>query len=173
MVMRADVIDSALAAANPRTQPVYLTPRGRPLTQKDVRRLAAQEELNILCGRFEGVDERVLEARNFDQICMGDFIMSGGEPAAIALIDACVRLLPGIMGNKESVLEESFEGGLLEYPQYTRPEVWKGRRVPKHLLSGHHEKINEWRREAAAKTTREQRPDLWALNRDCNMAVKD
>ena len=173
MVMRADVIDSALAAANPRTQPVYLTPRGRPLTQKDVRRLAAQEELNILCGRFEGVDERVLEARNFDQVCMGDFIMSGGEPAAIALIDACVRLLPGIMGNKESVLEESFEGGLLEYPQYTRPEVWKGRRVPKHLLSGHHEKINEWRREAAAKTTREQRPDLWALNRDCNMAVKD
>ena len=99
--------------------------------------------------------------------------MSGGEPAAIALIDACVRLLPGIMGNSDSVLEESFEGGLLEYPQYTRPEVWKGRRVPKHLLSGHHEKINKWRREAAAKITREQRPDLWALNRDYNMAVKD
>ena len=125
-------------AANPRTQPVYLYARGRPLTQKDIKRLAAQEEINILCGRFEGVDERVLEAWNFDQVCVGDFIMSGGEPAAIALIDACVRLLPGIMGNIESVLEESFEGGPAGIPQYTRPEVWKGRRVPKHLLSGHH-----------------------------------
>jgi len=173
MVMRADVVDAALEAAGPATQPVYLTPRGRPLDQETVRKLAAQDEVTILCGRFEGVDERVLEARDLDQVSLGDFVLSGGEPAAMALIDACVRLLPGVLGNAVSVSEESFEGGLLEYPQYTRPEVWNGRHVPEQLLSGHHERIREWRRDAAERTTRERRPDLWALHRERTMAAKD
>jgi len=119
------------------------------------------------------VEGRVLEARDLDQVSLGDFVLSGGEPAAMALIDACVRLLPGVLGNAVSVSEESFEGGLLEYPQYTRPEVWNGRHVPEQLLSGHHERIREWRRDAAERTTRERRPDLWALHRERTMAAKD
>ena len=173
MVMRPDVVDAALDAAGGKSRPIYLTPRGRPLDQSTVRALASQPEVTLLCGRFEGVDERVLEARGMDQICLGDFVLSGGEPAAMALIDACVRLLPGVLGNEDSASEESFEGGLLEYPQYTRPEEWNGRKVPEQLLSGHHERIREWRRGAAEQTTRERRPDLWAKHRDRTMAVKD
>ena len=173
MVMRADVLDAALAAAKPATRPIYLTPRGKTLDQARVRALAAQPEITLLCGRFEGVDERLLEERDLEQVSLGDFVLSGGEPAAIALLDACVRLLPGVIGAAESLDEESFEGGLLEYPHYTRPEVWQGRRVPELLLSGHHEKIRNWRREAAERITQERRPDLWARRRECDMAVKD
>lgn len=173
MVMRPDVVDAALDAAGGETRPIYLTPRGRPLDQSTVRALAARPDITVLCGRFEGVDERVLEARELDEVCLGDFVLSGGELAAMALIDACVRLLPGVLGNEDSASEESFERGLLEYPQYTRPEDWNGRRVPEQLLSGHHERIREWRRGAAERTTRERRPDLWAKHRDRTMAVKD
>jgi tRNA (guanine37-N1)-methyltransferase len=162
MVMRPDVVDAALAAVEPVGRRIYLTPRGRRLDQALVRELAAETSIALLCGRFEGVDERVLEAREVEQVCLGDFVLSGGEPAAIALIDACVRLLPGVIGKQDSLAEESFERGLLEYPHYTRPEVWNGRAVPETLLSGHHEKIRAWRRDAAEKTTRERRPDLWA-----------
>lgn len=162
MVMRPDVVDAALSAVNPATRPIYLTPRGRLLDQARVRTLAAQPAVTLLCGRFEGIDERVLAAWQVEEISLGDFVLSGGEPAAIALMDACVRLLPGVIGKEESLAEESFEEGLLEYPLYTRPELWKGRRVPEVLLSGHHERIRQWRREAAEKVTRERRPDLWA-----------
>jgi len=162
MVMRPDVVDAAFEAAEPVARRLYLTPRGRLLDQALVRALATSPSVAILCGRFEGVDERVLEARAVEQVSLGDFVLSGGEPAAIALIDACVRLLPGVVGRRESLAEESFERGLLEYPQYTRPEDWAGRRVPEVLLSGHHEKIRAWRQEAAERVTRERRPDLWA-----------
>ena len=162
MVMRADVVDAALAAVKPAGRPIYLTPRGRLLDQPRIRALAAEATVTLLCGRFEGVDERVLDAWNVEEISLGDFVLSGGEPAAIALIDACVRLLPGVIGAPESLAEESFERGLLEYPHYTRPELWQGRRVPEALLSGHHERIRTWRRDAAEKVTRERRPDLWA-----------
>ena len=161
MVMRPDVVDAALEAAEPVSRRIYLTPRGRRLDQALVRELAEEPSIALLCGRFEGVDERVLEARAVDQVSLGDFVLSGGEPAALVLIDACVRLLPGVIGKQESLAEESFERGLLEYPHYTRPELWQGRAVPETLLSGHHEKIRAWRREAAEKTTRERRPDLW------------
>lgn len=173
MVMRPDVVGAALESVGPKTQPVYLTPRGSPLTQEKVRAFVSQGEVTILCGRFEGVDERVLEAYDLDQVCIGDFVLSGGEPAAMVLIDACVRLLPDVVGNETSVWNESFEEGLLEYPQYTRPEIWDGRAVPAPLVSGHHERIREWRRKAAENATRERRPDLWALRNERNMAVKD
>lgn len=173
MVLRPDVVDAALAAAGSATRPLYLTPRGRRLDQARVRELAALPEITVLCGRFEGVDERVLEARDLEQASLGDFVLSGGEPAAIALIDACVRLLPGVVGRSESLDEESFEQGLLEHPQYTRPEEWQGRKVPELLLSGHHERIRAWRREAAERVTRERRPDLWARHLDRRTATKD
>ncbi len=173
MVLRPDVVDAALDAAAPATRPIYLTPRGRPLDQARVRALAEQTEITILCGRFEGVDERVIEARDMEQISLGDFVLSGGEPAAIALIDACVRLLPGVMGDAESVEEESFEEDLLEYPHYTRPEDWQGRKVPELLLSGHHERIRTWRREAAERTTRERRPDLWSRHQERRAEMKE
>ncbi len=173
MVMRADIVAAALDAAKPATRPIYLTPRGRTLDQARVRDLAEQPEITVLCGRFEGVDERLLEERDLEQISLGDFVLSGGEPAAIALIDACVRLLPGVIGTQESLTEESFEGGLLEYPHYTRPEIWQGRRVPELLLSGHHERIRNWRREAAERVTQERRPDLWARHRERAMTVKE
>jgi tRNA (guanine37-N1)-methyltransferase len=173
MVMRADIVAAALDAAAPATRPIYLTPRGRPLDQARVRALAEAPEITLLCGRFEGVDERLLDERDLEQISLGDFVLSGGEPAAIALIDACVRLLPGVMGRQESLAEESFEGGLLEYPHYTRPEIWRGRRVPELLLSGHHERIRNWRREAAERITRERRPDLWARHEERATAVKE
>ena len=162
MVMRADVVDAALAAVKPAGRPIYFTPRGRLLDQARIHALAAEPSVTLLCGRFEGVDERVLDAWNVEEISVGDFVLSGGEPAAIALVDACVRLLPGVIGAAESLAEESFECGLLEYPHYTRPELWNGRRVPETLLSGHHERIRLWRRDAAERVTRERRPDLWA-----------
>jgi len=163
MVMRPDVVHAALEAAAGAPGPViYLTPRGRPLDQATVRGLAAGPGMTVLCGRYEGVDQRVLEAHDMVEISLGDFVLSGGEPAAIALIDACVRLLPGVMGDENSLDEESFQSGLLEYPHYTRPAEWLGRKVPDVLLSGHHEKIRAWRREQAERVTRERRPDLWA-----------
>lgn len=165
MVMRPDVIDAALEAARkaqPEAPAIYMSPRGRPLAQARVRELAAGPGVIVLCGRFEGVDERVIAARNLEEISLGDFILSGGEPAAIALIDACVRLLPGVLGAKESLTEESFELGLLEYPHYTRPQSWQGRAVPDILVSGHHENIRAWRLAEAERLTRERRPDLWS-----------
>jgi tRNA (guanine37-N1)-methyltransferase len=163
MVMRPDVLDAAIAAsAIPDAPLVYLTPRGRLIDQRRVRELSAAPALTLICGRFEGVDERVIEARGIEELSLGDFVLSGGEPAAICLIDACVRLLPGVMTRPESLEEESFERGLLEYPHYTRPQSWQGRDVPDILLSGHHERIRAWRLSQAERMTRERRPDLWA-----------
>ena len=168
MVMRADVIDAALTGvagagtdqAAPRPV-IYMTPRGAPLTQARIAELAAGPGGVLLCGRYEGIDERVVEAWNMEEISIGDFVLSGGEPAAMALIDAAVRLLPGVIGSKLSFAEESFEGGLLEYPHYTRPRVWRDREVPEVLLSGHHGKVDAWRKVQAEKATEERRPDLW------------
>jgi tRNA (guanine37-N1)-methyltransferase len=164
MVMRADVIDAAIEKikAEKHVRPlIYLSPRGCPLDQKRVQELAVGPGLTLLCGRYEGVDERLLEVHEIEEVSLGDFIMSGGEPAAIAMIDACVRLLPGIMGSDVSGVEESFEQGLLEYPHYTRPQAWRGIAVPEVLLSGHHEKIKEWRKRQSEEMTKERRPDLW------------
>lgn len=163
MVMRPDVIDAALAAATADglKPAIYLTPRGRLLTQGLVEELAAGPGAVLLCGRYEGLDERVIEARGLIEVSLGDFVLSGGEPAALALIDACVRLLPGVMGAEATLDEESFENGLLEYPHYTRPAVWNERAVPEILMSGHHEKIKAWRQAQAEETTRSRRPDLW------------
>jgi tRNA (guanine37-N1)-methyltransferase len=164
MVMRADIaaasIDAARAAMPAGAPTIYLSPRGKPLTQDRVRALAAGSGVILLCGRFEGVDERVLEARDVEEVSIGDYVLSGGELAAQVLIDACVRLLPGVAGNEVSLSEESFTSGLLEYPHYTRPRDWEGRAIPEVLLSGDHEKIAEWRREQAQKITKERRPDL-------------
>jgi tRNA (guanine37-N1)-methyltransferase len=161
MVMRPDVVAAALdSVANDRPR-LHLTPRGVPLTQARVQALAEAGGVVVLCGRFEGVDERVVEARGLEEVSLGDIVLSGGEPAAIALIDACVRLLPGVVGTSESLLDESFRDGLLEYPHYTRPMVWEGRAVPEVLVSGHHERVRAWRRAEAERTTRERRPDLW------------
>jgi tRNA (guanine37-N1)-methyltransferase len=164
MVMRPDVVDAAIAAAlaDERGPVVYLSPRGRLLTQAVVRELAERPTLTLLCGRYEGVDERVLQARQIDEVSLGDFVLSGGEPAAIALIDAGVRLLPGVLGAPATLEEESFERGLLEYPHYTRPAEWQGAGVPEVLLSGHHERIRAWRLAQAEATTKARRPDLWA-----------
>ena len=163
MVMRPEVIDGALAAVADRGGPVlYLSPRGRLLDQARVRALAAEPGATLLCGRYEGVDQRVLDAREVEEVSVGDYVLSGGEPAAIVLIDAVVRLLPGILGNEESPAEDSFESGLLEHPLYTRPAVWRGRAVPEVLASGHHGKIRLWRQAEAERITRERRPDLWA-----------
>lgn len=167
MVMRADVIDEAIRYARRQTAAdlpfVYLTPRGCPLTRNKVRELAAGPGVMVLCGRFEGVDERVLKAYDADEISIGDFVLSGGEIPALVLFDACVRLLPGVMGSAESLSEESFERGLLEYPHYTRPRTWSDRTVPDVLLSGHHARIEAWRLDQAERITRERRPDLWAV----------
>ena len=141
---------------------IYLTPRGKVLDQALVKELSSGPGVVILCGRYEGLDERVIEARGLVEVSLGDFVLSGGEPAAIALIDAAVRLLPGVMGAEETLEEESFEAGLLEYPHYTRPAEWCGRQVPDVLMSGHHEKIKAWRKLQAEQTTESRRPDLWA-----------
>ncbi|MCH2326856.1 MAG: tRNA (guanosine(37)-N1)-methyltransferase TrmD [Rhodospirillales bacterium] len=165
MVIRPDVVSEAIdaaAGADPSLALIYLTPRGRPLTQARVGELARGPGIVLLCGRYEGLDERVLDAHGLDEISLGDFVLSGGEAAAIAVIDACVRLLPGVVGAPESLIDESFENGLLEYPQYTRPREWRGRTVPEVLVSGDHEKIKAWRRHQAEAITRERRPDLWA-----------
>jgi tRNA (guanine37-N1)-methyltransferase len=161
MVMRPDVVDAALAASPAGLPAYYLSPRGRTIDQALVRELAAGPGCTLLCGRFEGVDQRVLDARGLTELSLGDFVLSGGEPAAIALVDACVRLLPGVMGEAGSADEESFADDLLEYPHYTRPAVWAGRAVPEVLASGHHAKIRAWRRADAERLTRERRPDLW------------
>ncbi len=166
MVMRADIAAAALDAADPGLDraawpALYLTPRGRPLTQARVRGLAAGRGLTLLCGRFEGVDERAIEARGLEEVSLGDFVMTGGEIAAMALIDACVRLIPRVLGNAELAVEESFSDGLIEHPQYTRPTVWEGREIPEVLLSGHHGRIAAWRRFQAERLTKERRPDLW------------
>ncbi|HZS84605.1 MAG TPA: tRNA (guanosine(37)-N1)-methyltransferase TrmD [Stellaceae bacterium] len=161
MVMRPDVVDAAITGAGGCGPLVYLSPRGRLLDQKRVRALAAGPGVRLVCGRFEGLDERLLEARQVEEVSLGDFVLSGGEPAAIALLDACVRMLPGVVGAASSLEEESFERGLLEYPHYTRPQEWQGRTVPEVLLSGHHERIRAWRLARAEETTRERRPDLW------------
>jgi tRNA (guanine37-N1)-methyltransferase len=165
MVLRPDVVARAIDAARaraPERPALFLTPRGPRLTQRRVEALAAGAGLVILCGRFEGVDQRVVEARGLEELSLGDIVLSGGEPAAVALIDACVRLLPGVVGATESLSEESFAGDLLEYPHYTRPQVWEGRSVPEVLVSGHHAHIRAWRREQAEQVTRCRRPDLWA-----------
>jgi tRNA (guanine37-N1)-methyltransferase len=163
MVMRADVlaraIDSAAAEGDPRPR-LLMSPRGKPLTQAKVRELAAGPGVVLLCGRFEGVDQRLIEARNLEEISIGDYILSGGEPAALVLLDAIVRLLPGVMGNDQSGEEESFENGLLEHPHYTRPQEFEGRLIPEVLVSGNHAKIAQWRLEQAERLTRERRPDL-------------
>lgn len=169
MVMRPDVVDAAIDASWPRSDGdggrvgrlVYLTPRGRVLDQTVVRELAAEPALTILCGRYEGVDQRVLDAWAPMEISLGDFVLSGGESAAVTLLDAVVRLLPGVVGKTESLEEESFERGLLEYPLYTRPAEWRGRSVPEVLLSGHHAKVAAWRLEQSKEITRRRRPDLW------------
>ena len=163
MVMRPDVVDAAFEAVAGRPGPaIYLTPRGRVLDQARVKDLAAGGGLSILCGRYEGVDQRVVDARGLEEVSLGDFVLSGGEPAAIALLDACVRLLPGVVGAAEGLSEESFEQGLLEYPHYTRPQDWQGRGVPEVLLSGHHAQIRAWRLAQSERITQERRPDLWA-----------
>jgi tRNA (guanine37-N1)-methyltransferase len=166
MVMRADIaaaaIDAARASMPAEAPTLYLSPRGAPLTQARARELAQGQGVILLCGRFEGVDERVLEARNVEEVSIGDYVLSGGELAAQVLIDACVRLLPGVAGNEGSLAEESFAGALLEYPHYTRPREWEGRNIPEVLLSGDHEKIAKWRREQAEAITKSRRPDLWA-----------
>jgi tRNA (guanine37-N1)-methyltransferase len=163
MVMRPDVVDAALAAVETRPGPViYLSPRGRVLDQARARRLAGGPGMTLLCGRYERVDQRVLDACGVEELSVGDYLLSGGEPAALVLIDAVVRLLPGVMGNEASLQEESFERGLLEYPLFTRPAEWQGRKVPEVLVSGHHEKVRRWRLAEAERITKERRPDLWA-----------
>ena len=163
MVMKADVLARALDAVPHDTRPrLLMSPRGKPLTQNRVATLAGGLGVVIVCARFEGVDERLITARKLEEISLGDFVLSGGEPAAIALIDACVRLLPGVMGKEASAAEESFAEGLLEYPQYTRPPVFEGEPIPEVLTSGDHAKVAAWRRAQAERLTRERRPDLWA-----------
>ncbi len=164
MVMRPDVVAAAIDAVADERPALYLSPRGAPLAQAMVRDWAAGPGVVLLCGRYEGMDERVLEARNLIEVSVGDYVLSGGEPAALVLLDACIRLLPGVMGAAESAESESFADGLLEYPHYTRPVLWEGRTVPDVLLSGHHAAIAEWRRAQAERITRQRRPDLWALH---------
>lgn len=165
MVMKADVVARAIDHASPEGDPrprLYMSPRGAPLTQGFVRELATGPGAVILCGRFEGVDERLIQARGLTEVSIGDYVLSGGELAAMVLIDAVVRLLPGVMGHAESGTEESFETGLLEYPHYTRPQLFEGLPIPQILVSGDHAKIARWRRSEAERLTRERRPDLWA-----------
>ncbi len=163
MVMRPDVVDGALASVEDRPGPViYLSPRGRLLSQARARALAAQPGVTLLCGRYEGLDQRVLDAREIEEVSIGDYVLAGGELAAMVLIEAVIRLLPGVMSNEESAAEESFADHLLEYPHYTRPALWQGRAVPEVLTSGHHEEIRRWRKAQAERITKERRPDLWA-----------
>jgi tRNA (guanine37-N1)-methyltransferase len=166
MVMRADVAVASIDAAkigNPDATAIYLSPRGAPLDQRRVRKLAGSPGVLLLCGRFEGVDQRTIEARGLEEISLGDFVLAGGEIAAMALIEACVRLLPGVLGCETSIRQESFEEGLLEYPHYTRPAAYEGRVIPPVLLSGNHEEIAGWRRAEAETLTKTRRPDLWSL----------
>lgn len=165
MVMRPDIaaaaIDAAEAAYGKAKRRIYLSPRGRKFDQALARELSAAASVLLFCGRYEGLDERVIEARELEEVSVGDFVLSGGELAAMALIDASCRLLDGVVGNSETVDEESFSNGLLEYPHYTRPPEWEGRSVPEVLVSGHHEKVKAWRLAEAERLTRQRRPDLW------------
>ena len=171
-VMRADVIASALDSVERRGRPLlYMSARGRPLTQARVKAWAQAPGLIVLCGRFEGVDQRVLDARGFEEVSVGDAVLAGGEAAAMVAIEACVRLVPGVLGQAESLSEESFEDGLLEHPQYTRPRAFEGHDIPEVLLSGNHAHVRKWRQEQREQTTRERRPDLWAA-RTANQQAK-
>ncbi len=171
-VMRADVIASALDSVERRERPLlYMSARGRPLTQARVRDWAQGPGLIVLCGRFEGVDQRVLEARGFEEVAVGDAVLAGGEAAALVAIEACVRLVRGVLGQAESLSEESFEDGLLEHPQYTRPRTFEGFEIPEVLLGGHHAEVRKWRQAERERTTRERRPDLWA-QRTANQQAK-
>ena len=166
MVLKPDVsaaaIDSVASSDKEVSRPlIYMTPRGKPLTQARVRELATGPGLIVFCGRFEGLDQRVIEARNMEEISIGDFVLAGGEVAAQVMIEACVRLLPGVLGDADSASDESFEDGLLEYPLYTKPREFEGRSIPEVLLSGDHKKIADWRREQSEETTQARRPDLW------------
>ncbi len=162
MVMRADVLAAAIDDVSCDNRPlVYLSPRGKKLDRDMIREFASKEGITLICGRFEGVDERVLEARNIQEVSLGDFVLSGGEVAAMALMDAVVRTIPGVIGDADTLTEESFETGLLEYPHYTRPKVWEGKEIPDVLQSGHHGKIKEWRTAQSEKLTETRRPDLW------------
>ena len=165
MVLRADVLEQALrevrSGARGNMPLIYLSPRGRPMTQSLMQKLSQADGVTLLCGRFEGIDERVIEHCDMIEVSLGDFVMTGGEIAAMALIDATVRLIPRVLGNQASTEEESFSDGLLEHPHYTKPADWHGRMIPDVLLSGHHAKITDWRREQAERLTKERRPDLW------------
>ena len=166
MVMKADVLGRAIDAVAQDGRPrLLMSPRGVPLTQARIGALSRDEGVVLVCGRFEGIDERVIAARGLEEVSIGDYVLSGGEIAAMALIDACVRLLPGVMGAAASGEEESFTDGLLEYPQYTRPQVWEGHAIPEILTSGDHAKVAQWRRSEAERLTRERRPDLWEQRR--------
>ena len=169
MVMKPDVLARAIDSVADDRPRLLMSPRGRPLTQARVAELASASGVLVICGRFEGVDERAIAARNLTELSIGDYVLSGGEIAAMALIDACVRILPGVMGKEASAVEESFAQGLLEYPQYTKPQVWEGRAIPDVLVSGDHAKVAAFRRAEAERLTRERRPDLWARRR----AAKD
>ena len=164
MVLKADVLAACIdhaRALHPGCPVIAMTPRGKPLTQARVRELSAGHGVTILCGRFEGFDERIFEARGIEEVSIADIVLSGGEPAALMLLDACIRLLPGVMGAPSSGAEESFENGLLEYPHYTRPVEWEGRTIPEVLRSGDHAKIAAWRKQRSEQDTRSRRPDLW------------
>ncbi|MEP3265373.1 MAG: tRNA (guanosine(37)-N1)-methyltransferase TrmD [Hyphomicrobiales bacterium] len=162
MVLRADILAQAIDASADERPKLLMSPRGKPLTQERVRALTKGPGALIICGRFEGIDQRVIDARELEEVSIGDYVLSGGEIAALALIDACVRLLPGVMGAQASGEDESFENDLLEYPHYTRPPEWEGHTIPDVLTSGNHKKVDEWRRAEAEKITKERRPDLWA-----------
>jgi tRNA (guanine37-N1)-methyltransferase len=168
MVLKADVLAAAIdhaRALQPQCPVLAMTPRGTPITQARIRELAAGPGVTLLCGRFEGFDERIFAGREVEQVSLADIVLSGGEPAALAILDACIRLLPGVMGAPDSGAEESFEEGLLEYPHYTRPQEWEGRTIPEVLRSGDHAKIAAWRRSQAEDDTRSRRPDLWERHR--------
>ncbi|MGV3550418.1 tRNA (guanosine(37)-N1)-methyltransferase TrmD [Rhizobium sp.] len=161
MVLRADILASAIDSVDPAGRPrLLMSPRGKPLTQARVRELAEGNGVVVVCGRFEGIDQRVIDSRGLEEVSIGDYILSGGEPAALIMLDAIVRVLPGVMGNPDSGTHESFENGLLEHPQYTRPQVFEGMEIPGVLTSGNHKAIDTWRREEALKLTAERRPDL-------------
>lgn len=170
MVLRADVVGNAIGDTRRRARGkmplIYLSPRGVPFTQALAQQLAAMDGVTLLCGRFEGVDERVLEHYEIIEVSMGDYVLTGGELPAMTLIDACVRLLPGVLGNAESAVEESHSNGLLEHPQYTRPPEWEGHAIPPVLTSGDHGKVATWRREMSEKITQDRRPDLWEKHKD-------
>ncbi|MCQ0968911.1 tRNA (guanosine(37)-N1)-methyltransferase TrmD (plasmid) [Paracoccus sp. TK19116] len=173
LVMRPDVMAAALAKADPGLPVIYLSPRGRPFTQARARALAEGPGMTLICGRFEGLDQRLLDARNVEEISIGDYVLTGGEIAAQVLIDTTVRLIPRVLGNQASLAEESFSDGLLEHPQYTKPALWEGRAIPEVLLSGNHAAIRDWRMKQAEGLTKERRPDLWRAYQDGMDPAKD